>query len=110
MRELVRQRCASLEVSIESGHVAADHVHLLLSIPPQVSVSQRMQPIKGRSSRKWLDEFSELNRQFWGKHIWAGGYFAASSGNVTDEIIKPYIASQGQHFPPPGDGHFNMGD
>ena len=110
LRELVRQTCASLEVYIESGHVAADHVHLLVSVPPQVSISQLMQHIKGRSSRKLLDEFSDLNRQFWGKHIWARGYFAASSGNVTDEIIKHYIESQGQHFPPPGDGNFNIGE
>jgi putative transposase len=110
LRELVRQTCASLEVYIESGHVAPDHVHLLLSGPPQVSVSQLMQHIKGRSSRRLLDEFSELNRQLWGKYIWARGYFAASSGNVTDEIIKQYIESQGQHFPPPGDGNFNIGE
>ncbi len=47
LRELVRQTCASLEVYIESGHVAPDHVHLLASVPPQVSVSQLMQHIKG---------------------------------------------------------------
>lgn len=110
LRELVRQTCASLEVYIVSGHVASDHVHLLLSIPPDLSVSELMQRIKGRSSRKLLEEFSELNRQFWGKHIWARGYFAASSGNVTDEIIKQYIESQGQDFPPPGDGNFNIGE
>lgn len=110
LRELVRQTCASLEVYIVSGHVAPDHVHLLVSVPPQVSVSALMQHIKGRSSHKLLAEFSEINRQFWGKHIWARGYFAASSGNVTDEIVKQYIESQGQHFPPPGDGNFNIGE
>jgi len=56
-----------------------------------------MQRLKGRSSRKLLQEFNELRRQFWGQHLWARGYFAASSGNVTDEIIKQYIESQGQH-------------
>jgi putative transposase len=110
VRELVRQTGASLEVYIESGQVAPDHVHLLVSVPPQVSVSQLMQYSKGRSSRKLLDEFSELNRQFWGKHIWARGSFAASSGNVTDEIIKQYIEAQGQPFPLPGDGNFNIGE
>ena len=69
-----------------------------------------MQRIKGRFSRKLLEEFRNLKRQFWGKHIWARGYFAASSGNVTDEIIKQYIESQGQDFPPPGDGPFNVGE
>ena len=99
LRELVRQTCATLDVYILSGHIAPDHVHLLVSVPPQVSVSQLMQRIKGRSSRKMLEEFGELSRQFWGRHLWARGYFAASSGNVTDEIIKlikQYIEAQGE--------------
>jgi putative transposase len=68
----------------------------LVSVPPYVSVSDLLQHLKGRSSRRMLQEFGELNRQFWGRHLWARGYFAASSGNVTDEIIKQYIESQGQ--------------
>jgi putative transposase len=41
-----------------------------------------------------LDEFGELRRQFWGQHLWARGYFVASSGNVTDEVIAQYIEMQ----------------
>jgi putative transposase len=96
LRELIRQTCATLDVYIEKGHIATDHLHLLVSVPPHVSVSDLMQRLKGRSSRLMLQEFGELRRQFWGKHLWARGYFAASSGNVTDEIIKQYIESQGQ--------------
>ena len=55
-----------------------------------------------------LQEFGELNRQFWGRHLWARGYFAASSGNVTDEIIKQYIESQGE-VPETGKGDDNFG-
>src|SRR5450759_1524745 len=96
LRELIRQTCQSLDVYIEKGHIATDHIHLLVSVPPYVSVSDLLQNLKGRSSRRMLQEFNELNRQFWGRHLWARGYFAASSGNVTDEIIKQYIESQGQ--------------
>lgn len=111
LRELVRQTCATLDVVIESGHVAADHVHLLVSVPPDLAVSELLQRLKGRSSRLLLVEFGELNRQFWGKHLWARGYFAASSGNVTDEIIKQYIESQAENLPPPDDGtSFSVGD
>jgi len=91
LRELIRQTCATLDVYIEKGHITTDHLHLLVSVPPHVSVSDLMQRLKGRSSRLMLQEFGELRRQFWGKHLWARGYFAASSGNVTDEIIKQYI-------------------
>lgn len=110
LRELVRQTCAALDVYVLSGHIATDHVHLLVSVPPKVSVSKLMQQIKGRSSRRMLEEFGELSRQFWGRHFWARGYFAASSGNVTDEIIKQYIESQGQAPPSEDDDSFAIGE
>ena len=93
-RELIRQCCSSLDVEILKGHVSKDHIHLFVSVPPQVSLSKLMQSVKGRSSRRMLDEFRTLKRQFWGRHLWARGYFAASSGNVTDEVIAEYIANQ----------------
>lgn len=111
LRELMRQTCATLDVYIESGHIAPDHIHLLVSVPPSISVSQLMQRLKGRSSRLLLVEFGELKKQYWGSHMWARGYFAASSGNVTDEIIKQYIESQGENLPPPDEnGNFSLGD
>jgi putative transposase len=109
LRELIRQTCQSLDVYIEKGHIATDHIHLLVSVPPYVSVSDLLQHLKGRSSRRMLQEFGELNRQFWGRHLWARGYFAASSGNVTDEIIKQYIESQGQE-PTGDDKDFRVGE
>ena len=94
LRELIRQTCEAQEVYIEKGHIAVDHVHLLLSVPPNIAVSDLVQWLKGRSSRRMLDEFGELRRQFWGQHLWARGYFVASSGNVTDEVIAQYIEMQ----------------
>ena len=108
LRELVRQTCATLDVYIESGHVSKDHVHLLLSVPPMLSVSKLVQRLKGRSSRLLLEEFNELRRQFWGRHLWARGYFAATTGNVTDEIIKQYIESQ-ELEDANGDHEFSIG-
>ena len=108
VRELIRQTCATMEVYIVSGHVSADHVHLLVSVPPNVAVSELVQRLKGRSSRRLLEEFGELSRQYWGQHLWARGYFAVSTGNVTDEIIRQYIDSHGD-LPPDDDGNFNIG-
>lgn len=94
VRELVRMVCKNNEVEILAGHVSKDHVHLLVSAPPYLSISKLVQYIKGYSSRKLLMENKELNKQFWGQHLWARGYFAASSGNVTDEVIMEYIQHQ----------------
>ena len=55
-----------------------------------------MQRVKGKTSRKLLNEFKRLSKQFWGRHLWARGYFAASSGNVTDDVIAQYIELQNQ--------------
>lgn len=105
-RDLVRQVCASREIKILKGHVGVDHVHLMVSMPPSLSVSQMMQYVKGKSSRVMLQEFAELKRRYWGQHLWARGYFCASSGTVTDEMVKGYIASQDV---PPDDG-FRVAD
>ncbi len=110
LRELVKQTCTSLDVQILAGHIAIDHVHLLVSVPPQIAVSQLVQRLKGRSSRRLLDEFTELRREFWGQHLWARGYFAASSGNVTDEIIKQYIESQGDQPSSDAEDNFRVGE
>lgn len=94
VRELIRLVCQKNGVEILAGHLSKDHVHLLVSAPPHLSVSKLVQYIKGYSSRKLLMEYKHLNKQFWGQHLWARGYFAASSGNVTDEVILEYIKNQ----------------
>jgi putative transposase len=93
-RELIRNTCKQNEVEILTGHVSKDHVHLLVSAPPHLSASKLVQYLKGYSSRKLQMEYKELNKQFWGQHLWARGYFVASSGNVTDDVIAEYIKNQ----------------
>jgi putative transposase len=86
--------CASLDVEIVKGNVSRDHVHLLVSAPPTLSVSRLVQRMKGLTSRKLLMENRGLNKAFWGRHLWARGYFVASTGNVTEEMISRYIENQ----------------
>ena len=93
-RELIRSICQTNEVEILAGHVGKGHIHLLVSVPPHLSASKLVQYLKGTSSRKLQMEYKELNKQFWGQHLWARGYFVASSGNVTDEVIQEYILNQ----------------
>ena len=94
LRELIREICKRNEIDIIKGSISKDHVHLFISVPPFLSVSKLVQSIKGKTSYKLLSEFKELGKAFWGRHIWGRGYFAASSGNVTDEVIMEYIATQ----------------
>ena len=94
MRDVIRQICMAKEIRIVKGHVSTDHIHLFVSAPPRMSVSQLVQYIKGKSSRQMQQEYPELRKRYWGQHIWARGYFCASSGTVTDEMIKAYIEQQ----------------
>ena len=93
-RDLLRQVCMEQEVHIISGKIASDHVHMFVSYRPQMAVSQLVQYLKGSSSRVLLQEFAHLRKQFWGRHFWARGYMAVSSGNITDEMIQQYIEEQ----------------
>ena len=53
-----------------------------------------MQRVKGRSSRKLIAEFAEIRKACWGCHVWGRVFFVASSGNVTDEVVRDYIDKQ----------------
>ncbi len=76
------------------GHVSKDHIHLLLSIPPQVTISRLVQWLKGKTAHKLMMEYPHLKKHYWGQHMWARRHFCCSTGNVTDEIIAEYIANQ----------------
>lgn len=93
-RDLLRKVCIEHEVDIISGKVSIDHIHMFISYRPQISISKLVQYLKGTSSRILLQEFTHLKKQFWGRHFWARGYMAVSSGNITDEMIQKYIETQ----------------
>ena len=94
VRDIVRTIAAEHELEIISGKVARDHVHVFVSYRPTQRVSQVVQWFKGISSRVLLQEFPRLRKQFWGRHLWARGYLAVSSGTITDEMVREYIEEQ----------------
>lgn len=94
VRSLIREICRTMDIEIVKGHVRPDHVHLLLDVPPRFSPSKVMQRIKGKSSHHLLQDRRKLRREFWGKHLWARGFFVATTGNVSDEMIARYIEEQ----------------
>ena len=106
LRELIRQISQQNEVTIIKGHISKDHVHLLVSSSPSLAVSRLVQKLKGATSHKLFQEFAHLRQQYWGQHLWARGYFVATTGTVTDEIIKEYIENQDSGIP---DDDFRIG-
>ena len=106
VRDLIKQICDANDVRILKGVVAKDHVHIHVSYPPFLSISELMRRIKGRSGRKLLLEYPELKRRYWGGHFWAIGYGAWSTGNVTQAMVNEYIESHNEK--PNGNDKFSL--
>ncbi len=94
LRELIRQGCEARSITIIQGSIGKEHVHILISCPPSISVSKIIQYLKGRSSRLLQEEFKELKKKYWGQHMWSTGYFCRTVGTVTEEMVKEYIKNQ----------------
>ena len=90
-RDLLVQICNSENVQILKGVVSKDHIHMHVEYPPSLSISILVKKLKGRSSRLLQKEFPKLNKQYWGRHFWAVGYGAWSTGKITDEMVQEYL-------------------
>jgi putative transposase len=97
VRELVRQICETFEIRIVKGVVSKDHVHILVSAPPNMAPREIMRRIKGNTASRLFEEFPHLKKRYWGRHIWARGCFCATVGQMTEEMIKNYLE---HHFEP----------
>lgn len=87
--------CADLQRwKIEELSIQPDYVHVLVQMPPEVSVSKMLQLFKGRTSRALRKEFPELEEFYWGNSFWADGYFAETSGQINEKQIREYIRDQ----------------
>ena len=90
-RELLIQVCDTEDVRILSGVVSKDHVHMHIEYRPSLSISELVKRLKGRSSRLLQKEYTESHKRYWGKHLWAIGYGAWSTGNITEEAVEEYL-------------------
>ncbi len=90
---MIKEVCDWKGIEILEGAVKEEHVHMYLQIPPKYSISDVMKWIKGKSAEKLLKQFPALEKQYWGRHLWARGYFVSTVG-ITDEVIRKYIQKQ----------------
>jgi putative transposase len=91
--EIIKKLCAMKDVELLEGAVCKDHVHMYVSIPPKIRISEFMGYLKGKSALMLFDRHPEL-RQRRARHFWARGYFVATVGNVNEETITQYIIQQ----------------
>ena len=95
VREIIGTLCKYKGVEIIEGAVCADHVHICVSIPPKISVSNFMGYLKGKSTLMIYDRHPEQQSK-WNKAFWARGYYVSTVGNVTEDAIKKYIQEQSE--------------
>jgi Transposase and inactivated derivatives len=93
VREVIRTLCKYKNVEIIEGAVCIDHVHLCLSIPPKISISEFMGYLKGKSALMIYDRHPELGNK-WDRSFWARGYYVSTIGNVDEATIRKYIKEQ----------------
>ena len=94
IEELLRE-CADINRwKIHELSIQADHVHMLVQLRPNVSVSRAVQLFKGGSSKVIREEFPDLREFLWGDSFWADGYFSETIGQVNMSVIREYINNQ----------------
>jgi putative transposase len=92
--ECVKTHTERLECQVVELNVQADHVHLLVKVPPKVAISRLMGTVKGKTAIQTFQKFPELRvKRYWGNHFWAEGYCVDTVGVDADMIAK-YVKFQ----------------
>ncbi len=90
--QLVKEICDEYSIEIQEMEVAIDHVHLLVSFPPRLSIGELVRTIKSISARELFREFPRIKKRLWSGELWEDGYFARTVGDrMTRQLIEKYI-------------------
>ena len=93
IRDIIKQLCGYKGVEIIEGHLMPDHIHMLVSIPPKISVSSFMGYLKGKSALMIFDKHANLKYKFGNRHFWCRGYYVDTVGKNAKKI-QEYIQNQ----------------
>ena len=88
--ELIDAICKENAWPVLAKEIQADHVHLFVSIPPAVAVSDAVKVLKGTTARKLFARFPALKKRLWGGHLWSPSYYVGTAGNVSAETIRKW--------------------
>lgn len=96
LREILRRLCEYKGVKIIERELMADHVHMLVLIPPKILVSSFMGYLKGKSALMMFDKHANLKYKFGNRHFWSEGYYVSTVG-LNEATVKKYIREQELH-------------
>ena len=100
--------CEWKDCEVEKLNIQSDHIHMIVSIPPRISLSELKGIVKGKLAIKLFNSYPQLKQKpYWGNHFWSRGYFVNTIG-LNEELIRRYVRHQeeqdkkeentGQHF------------
>ena len=93
LRDIIKTLCRYKGVEIIEGHLMPDHIHLLVSIPPKISIAAFMGYLKGKSALMMFDRHTNLKYKYGNQHFWSEGYYVSTVG-LNEATIKKYIQDQ----------------
>lgn len=93
---IMKQLCKYKQVDILEGHMMPDHVHLLVTIPPKLSISSFMGYLKGKSSLMIFDQYANLKYKYGNRKFWVEGYYVITVG-LNEKTVSKYIREQEKH-------------
>ena len=96
LREIIKLLCKYKGLEILEGHLMPDHVHLVLSIPPKLSVSAFMGYLKGKSALMMFERHANLKYKFGNRKFWAEGYYVSTVG-LNEATVRKYVREQEMH-------------
>ena len=91
--EIIRKLCEQKCVEIIEAEACKDHIHLLVSIPPYISVAQFMGYLKGKITLMIFDRHANLKYKYGNRHFWCRGYYVDTVGR-NKKVIEKYIQNQ----------------
>ena len=91
--QILRKLCEQKEIEIIEANACADHIHMLISIPPKISVAYAIGYLKGKSSLMIFDRHANLKYKYGSRHFWCRGYYVDTVGR-NKEAIQKYIQNQ----------------
>ncbi len=98
MMEMLSLIAENNDITILESEVMEDHIHLVVSFPPNKSISTVMKALKGASAREWFQQFPETKKELWKGSLWSGNYFVSTVGNVSKEVVMQYVQDQLTEF------------
>ena len=91
--KILRELCERKHVEIVEANACPDHIHMLVKIPPKISVSEFMGYLKGKSSLMIFDQHANLKYKYGNRHFWCRGYYVDTVGG-NEKVIQEYIKRQ----------------